>query len=112
MHELPVVEDMIRTIDKECAERGIERVHKIHLEIGELSGIIGECVQMYFDLLSAGHTCEKAELLFSFVPASLRCMDCSYVFPHNTGFDCPLCGGQGKLIRESGREFRIRSLEY
>ncbi len=110
MHELPVVQDMIKTLDKECGERGVEEVREIHLEIGELSGIVGECVQMYFDLLSEGHPFEKAKLRFTFLPASFKCSRCGAVFPHEKSFDCPFCGGQGKLIKDSGRAFSIKSI--
>ncbi len=111
MHELPVVQDLIKTLDEESREKGIERINRINLKIGELSGIIGECVQMYFDILSAGHSSEKAELRFIRVPAMLRCENCGKEFPHEKSFDCPDCGSMGKLIKGSGREFLIESVE-
>ena len=111
MHELPVVQDMIKTLDKESGEKGIEKIREINLVIGELSGIIGECVQMYFDMLSLGHSCEGAKLNFEHVPARLRCDSCGNEFPHEKSFVCPKCGGDAKLIKGSGREFLIKSVE-
>ncbi len=111
MHELPVVEDMIKTLDMESEEKGIQRIREINLRIGELSGIIGECVQMYFDMLSKGHSCEGAVLKFEHIPAMLKCTSCGAEFPHGKSFDCPECGSPGKLIKGSGREFMIRSVE-
>ncbi len=111
MHELPVVEDMIKTLDKESEEKGIARIKEINLVIGELSGIIGECVQMYFDMLSRGHSSEGAKLNFTFIPAMLRCPACGHEYPHEKSFDCPECGQTGKLIKGSGREFKIKSIE-
>ena len=82
MHELPVVEDMIKTLDRTSEEKGILKIREINLVIGELSGIIGECVQMYFDMLSKGHSCEGAVLKFEHIPAMLKCTSCGAEFPH------------------------------
>lgn len=111
MHELPVVQDMIKTLDKESEEKGIKRIKEINLVIGELSGIIGECVQMYFDLLSKGHSSEGAVLKFTHISATLKCPSCGKEFPHEKSFDCPECGETGRLIKGSGREFLIKSVE-
>ena len=111
MHELPVVQDLIKTLDKESKDRNINKITEINLVIGELSGIIGECVQTYFDLLSEGHTCEKAKLKFTFLPSTLVCRECGHEFPHEKSFDCPLCGGAAKLKKGSGRDFYVRSIE-
>ncbi len=109
MHELPVVEDLIRQMDEESAKKGIERISSIELVIGELSSVVGEAVQMYFDLLSEGHSCEGAALHFTFVPARLRCRECGEEFDHKKDFVCPRCGGGARLVKGSGREFYIRS---
>lgn len=111
MHELPVVQDLIKTLDKESEEKNIKKINEINLVIGELSGIIGDCVQTYFDLLSEGHTCEKAKLNFTFLPSTLLCSECGTEFPHEKSFNCPKCGSQGKLVKGSGREFYVRSIE-
>ena len=111
MHELPAVEDMIRTLDRESEEKGIKKIERINLSIGELSGIIGECVQIYFDLLSEGHSCEKAELNITHVPAIFKCSKCGKEFPHGKSFNCPDCGGEAVLIKGTGREFMIVSVE-
>ncbi len=109
MHELPVVEDMIRQLDEESAKRGISSISSVELVIGELSSVVGEAVQMYFDVLSDGHSCEGAKLNFTFVQARLKCSSCGEEFDHKKDFVCPLCGAQARLIKGSGREFYIKS---
>ena len=111
MHELPAVQDMIKTLDRESEEKGIKKIERINLSIGELSGIIGECVQIYFDLLSEGHSCEKAKLNINHVPARFKCSKCGKEFPHEKSFNCPDCGGESVLIKGTGREFMIVSVE-
>ena len=109
MHELPVVQDIIRTMDEESERNGLKKIDSVELVIGELSSVVGECVKMYFDTLSEGHTCENAKLNFTHTHAELRCMNCGNVFEHNSSFSCPLCGGDGKLVKGTGRDFYIKS---
>ena len=112
MHELPAVEDMIRSLDEESEKRNISRIAEVHITIGELSSYIGECVRMYFDLLSEGHTCEGASLFFTHTKARFICTKCGHEFEHGSDFVCPECGADGRLIPGTGKEFLISSIRY
>lgn len=112
MHELPAVEDLIRSLDEESEKKGISKISEVHLTIGELSSYVGECVQMYFDLLAEGHTCENAKLIFSYTRAVFCCTSCGREFEHGRDFICPSCGGEGRLVKGTGREFLISKLVY
>ena len=112
MHELPAVEDMIRTLDEESERKNIKRIEEVHITIGELSSYVGECIELYFDLLSAGHTCEGAKLFFTRTKARFRCISCGNEFDHGKDFSCPLCGMDARLIKGTGQEFMISSLVY
>ena len=109
MHELPVVLDMIRTVEEEVGKRDLHKVDRIDLVIGELSSIVGESVQMYFDVASENSVCAGAKLTFDHRPAMLRCTECGREFPHEKSFSCPDCGGDAVLVKDTGREFYIRS---
>lgn len=110
MHELPAVEDLIRTLDRESEDKGISSIKEIHLIIGELSSYVGECVQMYFDILSEGHSCEGARLFIHNKRSRFRCLSCGHEFEHGRDFSCPLCQGEGRLIPGTGREFMIEKI--
>ncbi|MBO6149291.1 MAG: hydrogenase maturation nickel metallochaperone HypA [Lachnospiraceae bacterium] len=111
MHELPIVEDIIRCMDRESGQRGFSRISEIKLSIGELSGMVGECVQMYFDILSEGHSCEGAKLVFEYSPVKFICSSCGREYERSPDFRCPACGGEGIRKRGSGSEFSIKSFE-
>jgi hydrogenase nickel incorporation protein HypA/HybF len=111
MHELPVVLDIIRVMDEEAKKNSIQRIKQINLVIGELSSVINESVQMYFEIAAKGTPCEGSELVFEHRPAMLKCEGCGNEFPHKKDFQCPLCGKDSVLIKGTGREFYIRSFD-
>lgn len=111
MHELPVVLDIIRVMDEEAAKNTFQKITRIDLVIGELSSIVSESVQMYFEIAAKEHACEGAKLVFEHRPAMLKCQKCGKEFPHEKSFQCPDCGGDSMLIKGTGREFCIRSFD-
>jgi hydrogenase nickel incorporation protein HypA/HybF len=111
MHELPVVIDIVKVVGEEAEKRNIKKVSKINLVIGELSSIMDESVQMYFEIISENTACEGAILKFEHIPATLKCVECQNEFPHEKSFDCPKCGGDSVLVKGTGREFYIKSFD-
>lgn len=111
MHELPVVLDIVRVMNEEAEKRGFQKVTQVDLVIGELSSIIGESVQMYFEVVAENSVCEGAKLTFEHRPATLKCKLCGKEFPHQKDFFCPDCGGDSVLVKDTGREFYIRSFD-
>ena len=111
MHELPVVIDIVRIANEESEKRGMKNVRRINLVIGELSSIFDESVQMYFEVIAENTSCASAKLFFEHRPAILKCISCSCEFPHEKNFDCPVCGGESVLVKGTGREFYVKSIE-
>lgn len=111
MHELPVVLDIIRIVTEEANEQQLTTINSITIVLGELAAVMDESVQMYFELLAEGTPCEGAKLIFEHVPAMLRCSGCKQEFPHQKSFFCPHCGGDGILIKGSGRELYVKAID-
>lgn len=111
MHEYPIVLDLIKTVGEEAQKRNLHDISQISLVIGELSAVIDESVQMYFELLAENTVCEGAKLRFEHIPARLKCRECGREFDHTKSFDCPECGGESRLIKGSGRDFYIKSID-
>jgi hydrogenase nickel incorporation protein HypA/HybF len=111
MHELPVVLDIINVMKEEAKKRNFHRITKITLVIGELSSIVDESVQMYFEVAAKDTPCAEAALVFEHRPAMLKCLSCGKEFPHERSFNCPFCGGDSSLVRGTGTEFYIKSFD-
>lgn len=114
MHELPITENILKVVLKHAEAGGAQKVVRVHLRIGELSDLIDEWLQRYFDYLSKGTIAEGAALWIERSPVIFRCEDCGETFPVKVrevrDVVCPGCSG-GKATFVSGREFFIKNIE-
>jgi len=111
MHELGITQNILSiTLEKANAVQA-KQVTKINLTIGELSGIVDECVRFYFDFLSKDTIAAEASLCFHQPPIQLQCRNCATTFsPNNLNWACPNCQEQ-KIEIISGRECYVDSIE-
>jgi hydrogenase nickel incorporation protein HypA/HybF len=111
MHELPVTESILEIALRHGTQAGATRITAIHLAIGQLSSIIDESVQFYWDMISEGTLAEGAVLHFRRLPAVFLCSDCEKRYePETEDFSCPQCGGTHvRLI--AGSEFQVEAIE-
>lgn len=114
MHELPVTENILKVVLRHAEADRAKKVVRVSLRIGELSDIIEEWLQRYFDYLSKDTPAEGAVLRIERVPVIFRCEACGTSFPVKvrevSDIVCPSCGG-GKATFVSGREFIIQNIE-
>ncbi len=111
MHELPFVENILQITLEHAEKAGAQRVLALNLVIGQMSSIVDDSVQFYWDLLSRGTIAEGAELRFQRVPAVYRCWDCGNTYTlDGEHLACPQCGSvRVQLVQ--GDEFRLESIE-
>lgn len=111
MHEMAITEEILR-IAVEHAERAqARRITDIRLVVGDLSSVVNDSVQFYFDFLSPDTIAEGAQLHFDRIASRLRCRQCAHEFePHGTDWQCPQCEALGGEVI-AGREFYLDSLE-
>lgn len=111
MHELGVTQSILKIVLHHAQQAGAVRVNEINLVIGELSSIVDDSVQFYWDLISEGTIAHGATLRFARVPARLRCQDCGHEFGLNRqDYTCPACGSSRAVVA-GGEEFFIDSID-
>jgi hydrogenase nickel incorporation protein HypA/HybF len=111
MHEYSITQSILSLALEKADEAKASKITQINLVIGELSGIVEECVQFYFDFLSKDTIAAEAGLSFHKTPTKLRCRHCEAVFPpRDHDWSCPDCHEAGIEII-SGRECYMESIE-
>ncbi|MFW6054303.1 MAG: hydrogenase maturation nickel metallochaperone HypA [Thermodesulfobacteriota bacterium] len=114
MHELPVIEKILRIVLLRARDNGVEEVRAIHLKIGELSDLEEEWMQRYFDYCSRGTLAEGSRLVIERVPVRVRCRECGQEFPLDLATDenrfCPECNSP-KYTLVSGQGYFLESIE-
>ena len=111
MHEMAVTESILEIANRHARQANAARVTHVYLVIGQLSSIVDDSVQFYWDHLAQNTLCEKATLHFERIPAILKCQVCGKEYPIDQLLTpCPACeSSQVKVI--SGNEFRVDSIE-
>lgn len=111
MHELSITQSIVNIAVDTAREHGVKQVHAIRVRIGEYSGIVSQCVQQYFDILSKGTAAEGAVLEMKRIPITMRCHSCGAENEiDKLNIRCPECGSTDlKLL--TGHEFYVESLE-
>lgn len=111
MHELPMVMDLLSMMEQTARRNKLRKITEIDISIGELSDLVDDCIQLYFDTASEGTVCENAKLVFERNPAILRCTRCGKEFAHIRSFQCPDCGGDATLVKGTGSGFVVKRIK-
>jgi hydrogenase nickel incorporation protein HypA/HybF len=111
MHEYSITESILSLALEKAGAAEASRITRINLVVGDLSGVVSECIQFYFDFLSEGTIASGAVLSCVTKSTELRCRKCGKVFsPADQDWSCPDCHEAGVEIM-SGRECYMESIE-
>jgi hydrogenase nickel incorporation protein HypA/HybF len=111
MHEMSLCESILQIIEENAVNQGYQRVTRVWLEIGALSGVEVEAMRFGFDAVTRGSLAEQATLEIIELPGQAWCMQCGKTVSVQQRFDpCPECGSF-QLQVNGGEEMRIKELE-
>ncbi|MCA9922842.1 MAG: hydrogenase maturation nickel metallochaperone HypA [Anaerolineales bacterium] len=111
MHELPVTESIFDIAKRYGQQANANRITDVYIVIGQLSSIVDDSVQFYWDIITRDTICDGAALHFERIPARLLCLDCNHTYTISQELTpCPQCESiRIKVI--AGEEFRLDSIE-
>jgi hydrogenase nickel incorporation protein HypA/HybF len=76
MHELSVCQALLDQVQRIAADHGADRVERILLRIGPLSGVEAALLRNAYALAAAGTLAEGAELEIEAAPVRVHCVTC------------------------------------
>lgn len=111
MHELAITESIRDIALRHARQAGAARITDLYLVIGELSSIVDESVQFYWDMICSGTAAEGARLHFRRVPAEMECAECAHRYhPDDIDLACPACGSV-RVEVVAGDEFFVEAID-
>lgn len=111
MHELSITENILSITLDNARQANATRVSSVNLVIGELSGVVDECVDFYFNLIARDTIAAGAVLNIQHQPTMFRCRSCTAEFsPREQDYSCPECH-KTECDIISGRDLYIESIE-
>jgi hydrogenase nickel incorporation protein HypA/HybF len=111
MHELPVTESILNISLKYARDAQAEKITDLYLVMGQLSSLVDESVQFYWDIIAKDTLAEGAKLHFRRIPAELQCMVCFEKYqPTDNVLACPNCGSAGAKVI-AGEEFYLEAID-
>jgi hydrogenase nickel incorporation protein HypA/HybF len=109
MHELSVTQSVLEIALRQTSEG--HHITDLYLVVGQLSSMVDDSVQFYWDIISEGTVAQGGTLHFRRVPAEMQCWDCGQRYKlGGDDFTCPKCGSSTiRLV--SGDEFYLEAIE-
>jgi hydrogenase nickel incorporation protein HypA/HybF len=110
MHEMSLAGGVLRLVEDAAAREGFERVSRLRLEIGKLSGVEVEALRFALDAIAPGTCLAGAAIEIDEPPGQAWCMPCGRLTPiKERGDACVHCGGY-QLQATGGTELRVVDL--
>ena len=109
VHELSIMEGVLKMVRDSAAQSNINKVHKINLVIGKLTMVLPDSMQFCFQVLSSqDELLQGAVLEIEERDIIIRCARCEQQSTLNDGFSfiCPGCGASEVEII-NGRELYL-----
>ncbi|MGB9603360.1 MAG: hydrogenase maturation nickel metallochaperone HypA [Limisphaerales bacterium] len=113
MHEAGIIHNLLQMTNDIALKQKANRVLKLHLRVGSMSGVVPEALLFAFDAMRKNTIASEANLEIEIVQALCWCNNCNIEYAPEDDFDflCPKCGGGNvKLIK--GKELDLVSIDF
>lgn len=110
MHEIGVLFEVVKSVERLAQENDVQKIETLVLQIGELSSMIPKYMKTLYPAAIEGTILEGSKLEIEILPANALCQDCKRVFNlmENKG-TCPICEKKNFEVL-SGKEFFIKEI--
>lgn len=110
MHEIGVMIEVVKTVEKFAKQNGVTKVQTLVLQIGELSTVVPRYIKACYPAAIEGTLLEDTQLQIEIMPGNAICDSCNKVFNilENKSV-CPYCNSKNWEML-SGKEFNIKEI--
>ncbi|MGL6199590.1 MAG: hydrogenase maturation nickel metallochaperone HypA [Lachnospiraceae bacterium] len=110
MHELSIIIEVAKQVERLAVENEITIIDTLVLQIGALSPVIPKYVEAVYPAAVDGTMLEHTKLKIEMLPANGRCRDCGRIYDLvlQQGV-CPDCDSSSREML-SGDEFMIKEI--
>lgn len=109
MHEYSIVASLIDRVQQEAAPYPSARVHRLHVKIGELSGVELDLLKTAFDTFRERTICDGAELSIHTVTPEWACPACKRAIEAGSILRCASCDRPARMT--AGDEIILERIE-
>ena len=112
MHELSIAQSLIELACEAAARDDCERVTRVFIRLGALSGVVKQALEFSFELAAEDTPCAGAALEIEDVMITVYCPSCDArkTIAGDYRFCCLTCGAPTPQIL-TGRELELVSVE-
>ncbi len=111
MHEMGTVMYVIRTVNEVCEQNDLSKVASVTLQIGEVSGILPEYIQSFWQwAVKKEKYLQDADLIIEPIHAVTWCSACGKTYDTvKYAKICPYCGSEETWL-QTGNEYNIKEI--
>ena len=112
MHELSIVMEVVKQVDKLAKEHKVTQVKSVTVEVGEVSGVVKDYFVDAFNWMRKKNELLKdCELNYITIEAISYCEDCKKTY-QTTRYakECPYCHSTRTYL-VSGKDFMIKEIQ-
>lgn len=111
MHELSIAINIVEIAREEAEKARAKSVSKLVLEIGKMSGVMPEALEMAMQEAIQTTLLQNTDIQYNYVDAIASCTDCCHEFlMEDMLAPCPVCNSN-KTYLIKGKELYIKSME-
>ncbi len=109
MHEYSIIQSLVDSVESVASRYEGGSVHRVYVDIGELSGVDCDLLQIAYDTFREGTICDKAPLTIERIAARWECPHCHGAIPRGEILRCASCNEPARLA--AGDEILLRRVE-
>lgn len=110
MHEFSIAVNIVDIAASTAEKNGAKSVGVIELEVGALSGVVTEALELAMKSAIKETICHNASVIIEEIPGKGYCKNCHAAFDLENIFDpCPECGTFNPEIT-AGKALKIKSI--